>query len=390
VKVWSRLALVLGACLFAGVMVEIGLRLLDYSRPVFYRYDEILGADLRPNVAGYFKKEDLIYVRLNEDSMRGPLRHRKKPPSTRRVAVLGDSFTEGFQVNFENLFTTVLERELARCAPKGLSAEVLNFGVSGFGTARAILKYREQARHYDPDVVLLMFYPGNDYADNHRQLEQNPLLPYFVMKGDELVLDDGFRSLEKFQTKLKYSNFRNAIVNWSRMLQLVNEVIVAWKSGGLFERYGDRDLEPEPVPLPYIDPVEPVWREARNVTDHMLNRLAAEVESEGRLFVLANVVSGSETHRDPALRSAWDAAQRGAGFMGEEIRLRDLAQDSGFQFIGLLAPLREYVDRSGDDLFFFEYLNRSGGHWNKIGHHVVGTVLAEEMCPMLWREASSS
>jgi hypothetical protein len=114
--------LIAASVFVAILLMEVGLRIMGYSRPVFYRYDEVLGANLRPGVAGYYKKEDLIYIRLNDDGMRGPDRPYVKPASTVRVAVMGDSFTEGFQVGYEDLFTTVLERALAKC-PAG-DAEV--------------------------------------------------------------------------------------------------------------------------------------------------------------------------------------------------------------------------------------------------------------------------
>ena len=213
VNVIQGLAAVVGSLLVALLLVEIGLRLIGYSRPVFYRYDETLGADLRSDVAGYYKKEDLIYISLNEDGLRGLRRSHTKPDSTLRIAVLGDSFTEGFQVTYDNLFTTILQQELAKCVSDDLRVEVLNFGVSGFGTAREIFKYRKHARSYDPDLVLLMFYPGNDYRNNHPLLEQNPFLPYFVIRDGTLVEDTSFRSLPAFRKKLKFSNPRKCVPN---------------------------------------------------------------------------------------------------------------------------------------------------------------------------------
>jgi len=390
VNVIQGLAAVVGSLLVALLLVEIGLRLIGYSRPVFYRYDETLGADLRSDVAGYYKKEDLIYISLNEDGLRGLRRSHTKPDSTLRIAVLGDSFTEGFQVTYDNLFTTILQQELAKCVSDDLRVEVLNFGVSGFGTAREIFKYRKHARSYDPDLVLLMFYPGNDYRNNHPLLEQNPFLPYFVIRDGTLVEDTSFRSLPAFRKKLKFSNPRNEIVNVSRALQLANEVLVAWMAGGLLGRITNQPEISEPAALPYIHPDDEVWKEAIAATDAMLNSLAEEVQFDERRFVLSSVVPSSGVHTNQSVREAWDSAQRGDGFAGAENRLRRLAQSGGYEFVGLLEPMRRYVEKTGEDLFYFEYLGRAGGHWNKIGHRVAGMALADRLCPVLIEHGAAS
>ena len=57
-----------------------------------------------------------------------------KPAGTLRVLSLGDSHTQGYEVRQEATFSAVLERALAR---RGLRAEVLNAGVSGYSTAEA-------------------------------------------------------------------------------------------------------------------------------------------------------------------------------------------------------------------------------------------------------------
>nr|AIE97703.1 hypothetical protein [uncultured marine thaumarchaeote KM3_02_B09] len=121
----------------------------------------------------------------------------------------------------------------------------------------------------------------------------------------------------------------------------------------------------------------------------MLVLLAEHVKSEGRKFVLANVVA-AEASPDHQTRKAWADAQRGRGFAGEEERFRRLAQSGGFEFVGLIEPVLRHIDRTGDDLFYFDYLGRSGGHWNKIGHRVVGMALADRICPFLHADAASS
>jgi hypothetical protein len=85
-----------------------------------------------------------------------------KPPGTFRVLCLGDSHTQGYEVRQEATFSAVLERYVEA---RGMNAEVLNAGVSGFSTAEALVFLENEGVKYDPDAVVLGF-AGNDYEDN--------------------------------------------------------------------------------------------------------------------------------------------------------------------------------------------------------------------------------
>ncbi len=100
---------------------------------------------------------------------------------------------------------------------------MLNFGVSGFGTAQELLLLRDRVLAYHPDLVVLAFLTGNDIVDNSRALTSDPRRPYFVMNSGRLALDDSFR------TRAGYVRERVlfALVRWSRMRQLVKRWVRA-------------------------------------------------------------------------------------------------------------------------------------------------------------------
>jgi GDSL-like Lipase/Acylhydrolase family len=85
-----------------------------------------------------------------------------KPAGTVRVLSLGDSHTQGYEVRQQATFSAVLERYLAA---RGVHAEVLNAGVSGFSTAEELAYLENEGYRYAPDVVVLGFY-ANDFEDN--------------------------------------------------------------------------------------------------------------------------------------------------------------------------------------------------------------------------------
>ena len=88
----------------------------------------------------------------------------EKPASVRRVAVFGDSYLLGYEASYADMATTQLERLLqsAKCP-----VEVLNFAVSGFGTAEMLMTLEKNALRYEPDVVIFQWH-HTDPDDNRR------------------------------------------------------------------------------------------------------------------------------------------------------------------------------------------------------------------------------
>jgi lysophospholipase L1-like esterase len=69
---------------------------------------------------------------------------------------LGDSYTQGAQVNFEDLYTTQLYRRF----PDRI---VANAGISGWGIPEELNYFRKVGRHYEPKVVFLQVSIFNDF-----------------------------------------------------------------------------------------------------------------------------------------------------------------------------------------------------------------------------------
>jgi hypothetical protein len=70
-------------------------------------------------------------------------------PTKRRIAAVGDSFTFGLEVPYEETWTHRLEQAL------GGQVQVLNFGVDGYGVDQAYLRYRRDVLAWHPEIVIL-------------------------------------------------------------------------------------------------------------------------------------------------------------------------------------------------------------------------------------------
>ena len=151
----------------ALLLCELALRLLGVSYPVFVWTDPVRGVAHIPGVSGGKQLPDgRRWVEINSDGWRGPEVALRHPPGTLRIALLGDSFIEAFEVPFDSTVGEVVERRLT--ALRGGPVEVLNFGQGGYGTTQELLTLEHEVWKYSPDLVLLAVTTGNDISDNSR------------------------------------------------------------------------------------------------------------------------------------------------------------------------------------------------------------------------------
>jgi hypothetical protein len=118
-----------------------------------------------------------------------------------RIAILGDSYAQALQVPLEKTFWSVIEQQLNTCKPFGTQqTEVINFGVSSYGTAQELLTLRHKVWDYNPELILLALTTGNDIRNNSKYLESKDnrqvasMMPFFIYEDGKLVLDNSICS----------------------------------------------------------------------------------------------------------------------------------------------------------------------------------------------------
>ncbi|MBM4132430.1 MAG: hypothetical protein FJ245_01555 [Nitrospira sp.] len=95
----------------------------------------------------------------NSQGFRDRERQVKRPGAAPRVLALGDSFTWGAGVSYDEAFVTLLERGLQADAPE---AEVINLGVPAWGPHEELHLLKTYGVRLQPDLVVLNFFIGND------------------------------------------------------------------------------------------------------------------------------------------------------------------------------------------------------------------------------------
>ncbi len=147
-------------------------------------YDPSLGWRLVSGWSGRHTHYDFnVQYTINPYGFRGEFLP-KKNRTGRRYAVVGDSFTFSFGVNDHETFVDILNRQRP-------STDIfLNFGVPGFSTDQELLIIKDRVFYFEPQVIIMVVYLGNDLFDNQRPfpLQADNAKPYFQLVSDGLRL----------------------------------------------------------------------------------------------------------------------------------------------------------------------------------------------------------
>lgn len=378
--VWRRkfVLLLIGLAL-GGLGCETLLRLAGVSYPQPYASDPYCGTRLRPGFEGWWRKEGAAYIRINRDGFLHGSRVPAKPPGTYRVAVLGDSFIEAFQVPDEQTFCAQLERRLQGCSDLAdRRVEVLNFGVSGYGTAQELLMLRHYVWQYEPDLVLLAFFPGNDLRNNSADLEPYQVRPFYRLQSGKLVLDDSFRQHPDYlKAQSAWVRCKVGLTDHLRTLQLLYGLRDAWR-----QRAAPAGAGPSPgIDLAALaEPRDRPWQNAWELTERLLTETAGEAARHHAPFIVMTVSSDVQVHPDESVR---EAARRQLGvpdLFYAERRLDQWGRQHGITVIKLAEPMGRYAREHSAYLHGFENTQRGVGHWNADGHRIAAEIAAAAIC----------
>lgn len=394
----KKLLLLLFGLTCGLLMSEIFLRVLGFSFPLFYATDYYRGFALTPGLQGQYQREGGSYVHINSDGFRDREHARTKPANTFRIAILGDSFTEAMQLPFEQTYGFLLEQKLQQCNTfRGQRVEVINFGVSGYGTALELLTLRQKVWDYSPDMVLLAFTTHNDVFDNSRALSQSEEVPYFVYRDGELTYDASFRDSKLYRQRDSRMNRAGRwIHNHLRVVQLVHYVqfvartrLTDWRTKRKLAQQSQSQGTRQPAApaaqdigrdnMIYLEPRDENWKEAWHVTEGLIMQMNAEVNQKRARFVLVTLSNAVQVYPDPNVR------QRFLQHIGSEtifypnLRLKALADREQFDFLDLAQPMQTYADQNKVFLHGFGS-DLGNGHWNAEGHRLAADLIAQKMC----------
>jgi hypothetical protein len=395
-RVLPKLLLMLLGLLFGGVVAEVALRIVGYSYPEFYQLDQSRGYALRPNMEGWYRKEGEAYIKINSDGLRDAEHPKAKPSNTFRIAVLGDSYPEAFPVAQADAFWSVMQAKLERCGSfAGKHVEVINFGVSGYGTAQELITLREHVWAYSPDLVLLAITTNNDISDNSRRLKKTDEVPYFVYRDGKLALDDSFKESRGFRLRQSVlSRMGRWFKDHSRLVQAVNQGHHGFKIWLAMRRARNA-----PAPdaknegqnaaaaseelgidnLIYREPSDETWNDAWRVTEGLIKQMSDEVKAKGARFLVVTLSNGIQVYPDPNVRQIFMKRVGVNDLFYPDHRIREFCKRESIPVLTLAPELQAEADRN--KVFFHGFgANIGNGHWNQLGQRTAADLITQKLC----------
>jgi hypothetical protein len=396
----KKLLLVLFGLLMGLFMSEVFLRVIGYSFPIFYTTDYYRGFSLSPGVAGHYQREGESDVRINSDGLRDREHTKAKPADTVRIALLGDSFAEAMHVPMEQTFWSLLERKLQECnVSPGKRVEIINFGVSGYGTAQELMTLRQKVWDYSPDIVILAFTTFNDIYDNSRALSKTEEVPYFVYRNGELIYDASFRDSRTYrQRDSQISRFGRWVHNHLRIVQLVHYVqftaklrLTDWRNRRRAQSSPQSQQKASTPKAPltaddigidnmiYLEPQDENWKEAWRVTEGLILKMRDEVNQKGARFILVPLSNAIQVYPVQLVRQNFMNHIGVSTVFYPNLRLKALAGRQNIEFLDLAEPMQAYADQN--NVLLHGFGNDIGnGHWNATGHRVAAEMIAQHFC----------
>jgi hypothetical protein len=146
-------------------------------------YHDTLGWFIKPLTERREQSPEFdVTVRTNSHGLRADKDYSyEKAHGKKRVLVIGDSFTFGKGVENDETYPAFLEDLLH-------DTEVINLGVSAYGTDQQLLALETKGLEYHPDLVILGFYSGDVFRNDDLFHGVQPKPMYKLEDNGSLVL----------------------------------------------------------------------------------------------------------------------------------------------------------------------------------------------------------
>ena len=349
---------------------------VDFNPNPNWRFHPVLGWTQEPGmVYDIVIDGEPVRIEFNRMGFRDVDHPVVKPPNTRRIVIIGDSFSEAVQVNLAETYFSRLETLLNDAG--ATHWEIINLGVGDFGTAQEWLALQNYGLSFDPDFVILEIYPLNDICNNCLDLagvcksQNDDYRPYYVPheEGLELTWADPLR--ERLRRHLvSFGLLEKAwLTGWSHLGDTTPDELHR-------QRYTALGLPDDPLLLTFAADADqpPIVARGWRTTEAIVQAMDRELDRRGTPWMALTipfewfVADRWETfrrshHPIPLLR---DYA---------ETRLRALCDGLGAPSLMMLPVFDRHPE-----VFF----PPRGGHLNPASHELVAESLLRKMQETGW------
>ncbi len=261
----------------------------------------------------------------------------------KRIAIIGDSFVEGFHVNVEDQFPSLLRKRLKD------TVDIISFGRAGAPLSQYLHMARYVSKKYDPDVLIFNVV----FNDFHQSLtELSPYCKHFLRLSvrDSIVKESAILPYPSTKTSSVWK--KSALVRYlyyNAKLGLVSRTRTTEKK----ERQGGEKIKQAIFShLPQI----------KIATEYVVTTLKREMPNTRLVFVI-------DAPR-PCIYQKGESCEETIQFNF----LIEACEDQNIEYINLEKTMRKRFENNGKK---FEF--PIDQHWNTYGHQVVAESLLKKL-----------
>ena len=341
----KRVLVVIFAIAWTCVVAESYLRIFR-PVPILPRYIQASSFGIRENSPDATYKhhtpEYVIELRTNSLGIRDDREFAlASNPATARIVMLGDSFAIGYGVNYEDSVPAFLEARLADALKRPV--EVINLGVSGYGTSEEMIMLDARGWQYEPDIVLVYWHAG-DPDDNIRSNLFRIKDGKVVQTSDEYLpavrVREFLFSFAAYRWIAEHSHF----YNWIRTVagRSTKELLQSIRASSY----------PKKPRVVDSDAVAPAVR----LSLALLEDIQRKSNEHGAKMIILEI----PRHPDRVtFKSSFPF---------------DAARSMGLDF-DVVSPIKEFQKHHGEKI----YWEKSHGHWTPLGTSCVANAIAERI-----------
>jgi hypothetical protein len=366
--------------------------------PMLKPYDRFSNTGFLPG-----NTEFEVDVRLNKLGFRGSDFPKQPPDRTSRIVLMGDSYTAGWEVETEEMWSGWLDQHLNHDQKR---YDVANIGFPGWGTDREYLLYQVYGRQLNADLVILSVYVENDVNESGITMWVSDEVlrserTYFTLDSTGKLVEHPWNYIDRTRTYWDQA-FPKNIVGWlnanSLSYRLVRDgVRSVWhsvtgkeQSQAAASSWDWRSEYAHPVQIPLTEEVfftqpDEKWETAWQTTEAILTAYRDAVLADGAellvVLIPPHVIVQEDTWRYTAL---FEQSGREWDLWYPQKRMLALLDKLN---IPVLNPTQTFIDlkaQTGENPFY-----SLDGHFNSTGTCWFGTVLSNWLVEQGYVQAGS-
>jgi hypothetical protein len=187
-----------------------------------------------------------------------PIEDNKEPNQKGEIWIFGGSFTHGWSINDEETFPWLLQEQFPEY-------EVVNFGVSGYGTIHSLIQFQEALETKAPEIFILAYAGFHDKRNTFSRARRKDVAP------------------------------------WNRLGPLIQPYARLDKDGELNYLIGDVEYREIPM-MEYLafahfieityNQLETNWLQSHAVSEALVMEMAELAKKHEAKFIVANIIGG--------------------------------------------------------------------------------------------------